>query len=83
MAGYHLVDIAKGQFGRSSKIAEEVEELLDAERQGVKVMVLCELSDLYGAIRGYLAVNHPGVTMTDLEDMADVTQRAFESGARS
>lgn len=83
MAGYHIKDIPRGKFGEISKIEEELAELKDAEEQGVKVMVLCELSDMLGAMREYLNKNFPGITLKDLEDMADVTRRAFLSGARA
>ncbi|QYC52431.1 hypothetical protein [Salmonella phage SSBI34] len=80
--GYHLVDIEKHAYGTSGKVMEEVQEFMDAEKQGVKLMALQELSDIIGAIKGYLEKNHPTVTMEDLEAMAKVTKRAFESGAR-
>jgi hypothetical protein len=81
--GYHLTEIPKGVLGQSSKILEEVLELIDAEKQGAKVMADVELSDLYGAIRHYLAANRPGTTMRDLEIFADITERAFVNGRRS
>jgi hypothetical protein len=80
--GYHVSDIQRGTFGEFSKITEEMLELTDAKEQGCEVMVLCELSDLYGAIRGYLTTHHPGITMSELEKMADITERAFVSGER-
>lgn len=82
MAGYHLRDIPKGIFGELSKIEEELEEIKDSVEQKSKVMELVELSDLYGAVKGYLEKHHPGVTMEDLRIMSDITQRAFRSGAR-
>ena len=82
MAGYHISDIPKGNFGSSSKIMEEVLELQDAEKQGCKVMALCELSDIYGAMVGYLNAHYPDLTMEDIALMAKITQRAFESGHR-
>lgn len=82
MGGYHLKPIAKGQIGESSKIKEEVEELIDAEEQGAKIMALVELSDLYGAIELYLEKHHPDTTMNDLKVMSEITQRAFKSGER-
>lgn len=81
-AGYHLRAIHRGAFGKLSKIREEVEEIADAEEQQVAIMVLVELSDLYGAIDGYLKANFPDMTMQDLADMSRVTQRAFENGHR-
>lgn len=53
--GYHTREIARGKFGEVSKIREELEELEDAEKQGVRIMVMVELGDLYGAIRGFAA----------------------------
>lgn len=82
MAGYHLRDIPKGIFGELTKIEEELEEIKDSIEQKSKVMELVELSDLYGAVQGYLEKHHPGVTMEDLRIMSDITQRAFRSGAR-
>lgn len=79
---YHINEIKKGQIGRSSKIMEELEELIDAEQQGCKIMALIELSDLYGAIELYLKENHPNITMDDLKNMNKITQRAFMSGSR-
>lgn len=79
---YHINEIKKGQIGKSSKLLEEVEELMDAEQQGCKIMALVELSDLYGAIDLYLKENYPNITMDDLKSMSAITQRAFMSGRR-
>jgi len=80
--GYHLTDIEKGKLGESSKILEEVMELIDAEQQAVKIMALVELSDLVGAIEAYLENHHPGTTLDDLKKMSQVTKRAFQVGER-
>lgn len=80
--GYHLADIPKGVYGEVSKIEEEVCELKDAQAQGNKVMELVELSDLIGAIRGYLRKYHKDYTIQNLLTMADATERAFSSGYR-
>ncbi|BBA65304.1 hypothetical protein [Xanthomonas phage XacN1] len=82
MAGYHLREIPRGTYGELSKIKEEIEEIEDSIAQGCKVMELVELSDLYGAIEGYLGKYHPTVTMEDLRVMSSITKRAFKSGAR-
>lgn len=82
MAGYHLKEIAKGEVGELSKIYEEVEEIKDAEEQGVDIMLLVELSDLIGAIDLYLKKHHSSITVYDLIDMSEVTQRAFKTGGR-
>lgn len=75
-------EIAKGELYEISKIREEVEELQDAADQGVKIMELVELSDLYGAIQLYLLRHHPDISMEDLKVMSHVTQRAFRNGRR-
>lgn len=80
--GYHLRQIEKGTFGEVSKIEEELEELKESLEQNNPIMALCELSDMYGAIRGYLEKHHPDITMKDIETMSDATKRAFESGSR-
>ena len=82
MAGYHKSEIPKGKTGDLSKVYEEICEAIDAEDQGVKLMVLHELSDAYGAIELVLEKQFPGFTMKDLASMARVTRRAFESGHR-
>ena len=79
-SGYHLRPIAKGVLGEASKIIEEAAEFADAIEQGVEVMALVELSDMYGAMRMYLAKRN--LTMLDLERMSDVTERAFRNGHR-
>lgn len=83
MAGYHLADIPRGQFGEVSKIVEEALELQDATAQGVRVMELVEASDLVGALMEWLRRRHPHLTIMDLISMALVTHRAFENGHRS
>ena len=45
-------------------------------------MQLVELSDIYGAIESYLQLHHPGITMSDLENMSNITKRAFNDGTR-
>jgi N-acyl-D-aspartate/D-glutamate deacylase len=81
--GYHLTAIEKGEVGELSKVHEEVLEALDAQAQGVDLMVLIELSDLLGAVEMYLERHHPSLTLEDLQAMARVTRRAFTSGRRS
>lgn len=82
LPGYHLKDIQKRRFGSFGKIQEEVEECLDAHQQGSHIMMLVELSDLYGAIEGFLAENYPGFKMEDLKKFSGITQRAFKNGHR-
>jgi hypothetical protein len=80
--GYHLVEIARGKYGQISKIEEELLELKDASSQGNRIMELIELSDMVGAISGYLGVFHPSYTINDLIIMAKATERAFKDGTR-
>lgn len=82
MAGYHLREIKKGKLGELSKIQEELDEAMDAEEQGCKVMLLVELSDLVGSVEHYLSIHFPGLTLDDLKKMASITSRAFQSGRR-
>jgi phosphoribosyl-ATP pyrophosphohydrolase len=76
--GYHNKLIQKGVYGELSKIREEFEELEDAATQGIKIMELCELADLWGAMRMYLKTHFPGVKMNDLHKMAKATRAAFK-----
>lgn len=81
-SGYHLSPIPKGTYGDLDKVYEEMAEVKDAENQGNRLMVLVELSDVMGAIRGFLEQHHPEMSLTDLIVMADATRRAFITGAR-
>ena len=80
--GYHITEIKKAELGEISKLQEELDELKDAHAQQCKIMELVELSDLYGAIEQYLEKQHPGITMSDLATMSNITKRAFLSGRR-
>lgn len=80
--GYHIKEIEKGVVGESSKILEEIMELIDAEEQANKIMALCELSDIYLAIKMYIKTHYYDINMHDLAIMAMATERAFESGDR-
>lgn len=79
--GYHITQIAKGELGKSSKILEEVNELIDAEKQECKIMQLVECSDIYGALEAY--INNMGLTMEDLKLFSNITKRAFNNGKRN
>lgn len=78
--GYHKKSIADGEYGKFSKIREEFEELQDAVEQKNKILILCELSDLVGAIKGYAASQ--GVTLEDVVKFMELTDSAFEDGTR-
>lgn len=82
--GYHVKEIPRGTYGDLSKVAEELAEALDAEEQHNPVMVLVELSDIVGAVDGYLEKRFQGtVKLKDLVVMAKATQRAFKEGERT
>ena len=78
--GYHKTNIEKGKLGTTSKIQEELDELKDAENQSSKIMIMVELSDLYGAIEEYCIQQN--ITMDDLKIFSDITKRAFKNGRR-
>ena len=78
--GYHLVNIPKGEIGKISKIEEELNELKDADSQKSKIMIMIELSDLYGAIEEYC--NTQNITMEDIKVFSNITKRAFKNGHR-
>lgn len=84
--GYHTQPIPKGTVGEVSGIEEEFLEFLDAvsPQRAVRnpVLALCELSDMIGATKEYLAKNFPGLTFQDLEEMARATRGSFLSGER-
>lgn len=81
-AGYHMAKIKKGILGESSKLLEEIEELIDAENQGCKIMAVLELADLIGAVEAYLEKNMKNISLDDLIKMANITKRAFINGHR-
>ncbi|MCK9447224.1 hypothetical protein M0Q50_10275 [bacterium] len=78
--GYHNRKITKGTYGEISKLQEELEEYLDAQEQGIIIMELLELSDIYGALEAVLIKYN--ISMEDLKKMSDVTKRAFKNGKR-
>lgn len=79
---YHKNQITKGILGELSKIQEELDEAVDAENQGAKILVLCELADLIGAVDAYLSRHLGTFTLRDLQNMAELTKSAFEDGTR-
>jgi hypothetical protein len=79
--GYHTRIITKGKMGEFSKVEEEIQELLDAREQNVKVMELIELSDLLGAIEAYVGAKY-NLTLPDLLAMMEKTKQAFKDGTR-
>lgn len=80
--GYHVASIPRGVLGEVSKIEEELAEFKDALAQRCSVMALLELTDLIGAIDGWLERYHPSIELGDLLSMTAITKRAFKSGHR-
>ena len=78
---YHTREIKKGVIGEFSKIREEFEELEDANIQGDRVLEVCELTDLLGAIELY-SKNKYNLTIKDLKKFSDKTQESFLDGTR-
>lgn len=79
--GYHIRNISKGVLGEFSKITEEYTELLDAYEQNNKVLQICELTDLIGAIK-HFAKDKFNLSLDDLISFNDLTENAFKSGKR-
>jgi phosphoribosyl-ATP pyrophosphohydrolase len=80
--GYHIKKIKRGTIGESDKILEEILELIDAEKQNCRVMVIIELSDIIGAISAYIDRYGLRISLKDLEIMSEITKRAFKNGHR-
>jgi hypothetical protein len=78
--GYHKRNIARGEIGKISKVQEELDEYLDAQEQGIKIMEMLELSDIYGALESVAETYN--LTMDDLKLMSDRTKESFKSGER-
>jgi len=79
--GYHTKEINKGQVGEYSKIYEEFEEFTDAYEQRDKVLQICELTDLIGAIELF-SINKFGLNIHDLKKFSDKTIESFKEGKR-
>lgn len=79
--GYHKKEIKKGTLGEFSKIIEEFEELSDAFEQNDKILQLCELSDIIGAIESY-AISKFNISLDDLIEFSNKTKLSFKEGKR-
>ena len=79
--GYHKNQITKGVVGEFSKIKEEFEELEDAYQQDDKVLQICELTDLVGAIEEY-SMSKFNLSIEDLLKFSDKTKSAFKENKR-
>lgn len=78
--GYHKRAIKKGVLGEFSKVEEEFQELLDGHEQKNKLLELCEMADLLGAIEAYIGKYN--LSLEDLNAMKELTKRAFKDGSR-
>ncbi len=78
--GYHKKEIKKGSLGEYSKIREEFDELTDAVEQNNSVLIICELTDLVGAIEEY--AKKWNLSIDDLKAFSDLTKSAFIDGKR-
>lgn len=74
---YHKREIKKGEIGEFSKVQEEFIELLDAYEQEDKVMQICELTDLVGAIQLF-SEKQFNLTLEDLIKYSNKTQESFK-----
>lgn len=78
---YHLKEIPKGKIGEFSKIKEEFLELEDAVIQKDKILQICELTDLIGAIKLF-SLNNFCLSLDDLINFNKKTEDAFLQGKR-
>ena len=79
--GYHKNEITKGVVGEFSKIQEEFDELKDGFEQDDKVLQICELTDLVGAIEEY-SMSKFNLSIEDLLKFSDKTKSAFKENKR-
>jgi len=79
--GYHKTEIIKGEVGEFSKIQEEFQELTDAFEQNDKVLMICEMTDLIGAIQLF-AEQKFNLSINDLIIFSNKTIDAFKEGKR-
>lgn len=70
--------ITPGHFGHPSKIREQTDKFLAALDRS-ELAALVELAGLYHAMRGYLAVHHPSISLDDLRDHTTVPSSSREA----
>lgn len=78
--GYHTKKIEKGLVGHFSKIKEEFQEAEDAFDQNDEILIICELSDMVGAIEEY--IKRWNLDLISLKKFSDKTKSAFKEGKR-
>jgi NTP pyrophosphatase (non-canonical NTP hydrolase) len=79
---YHKREIKKGILGEYSKIQEEFDELHDAIEQEDKILQICELTDLIGAIECFSETKF-NLSLNDLIKFSSKTKLAFKENKRS
>jgi hypothetical protein len=79
--GYHKKEITKGLIGEFSKIKEEFLELEDSFEENDKILQICELTDLIGAIEEY-SNNKFNISLEDLIIFSNKTKSAFKENKR-
>ena len=79
--GYHNRKIDKGVLGEFTKIQEEFVELLDAVEQDDKILQICELTDLIGAIESF-AGDKFNLKLDDLIKFSNKTKKSFTDKER-
>jgi hypothetical protein len=79
-SAYHKAPITKGVYGKISKVIEELREFVDAKRQGVLILQIFELSDIYGALEA--VAESYNLNMDELKKMSNLTKQAFIKGER-
>ena len=67
---FHNRPIFEGEYGKLSKIEEELDEAKEAAEQGIDLMVLIELSDIIGAVAGVVEQQY-GMTLDDLVQFSE------------
>lgn len=76
--GYHKTTIQRGSYGNFSKIEEEFLELKDANEDDDPILELCEISDLIGAIEGYVRIKY-NITLGEVMKFMEKT-KSVKSG---
>lgn len=76
---FHVMPVRQGTYGELSKIQEELDEALDAETRGQKLLLMIELSDIIGAVAG-VAERH-GYSLDDLIQFSELRRNVFRQEA--
>lgn len=76
---FHIVPITRGEYGYLSKVQEELEEALDAEKQENPLLLLIELSDIIGAVGG--VADRIGSSLEDLVKFSNLVRHVRKTRA--